>query len=106
VLFVATAMLAGLDVWIDYWHKIVPQQMWLTENAGGLMFSLVSSLFFGARLIHPPLFVTAPFLFTPYILNYDMAMFGFVVALLRDRAGDTMRDHGLPLAVWSLILRL
>ena len=55
VLFVATAMLFGLDVWIQYWHKIVPQQMWLTENAGGLMFSLVSSLFFGARLIHLPL---------------------------------------------------
>jgi alpha-1,2-mannosyltransferase len=37
VLFVVTAMLFGLDVWIDYWHKIVPQQMWLTENAGGLV---------------------------------------------------------------------
>ncbi len=46
VLFVATAMLFGWDVWLDYWHKIVPQQMWLTENARGLMFSLVSSLFF------------------------------------------------------------
>jgi len=135
-LFVVTAMLFGLDVWLDYWHKIVPQQMWLTENAGGLMFSLVSSLFFGARLIHLPLgvawaiqyvgtafvfaavvwtywkrrdpqlslalFVTATFLFTPYILNYDMVMFGFVVALLRDRAGNTMRDHWLLLAVWSL----
>ena len=135
-LFVVTAMLFGLDVWLDYWHKIVPQQMWLTENAGGLMFSLVSSLFFGARLIRLPLgvawaiqyagtafafaavvwtywkrrdpqlslalFVTATFLFTPYILNYDMVMFGFVVALLRDRAGNTMRDHWLLLAVWSL----
>ena len=135
-LFVATAMLFGLDVWLDYWHKIVPQQMWLTENAGGLMFSLVSSLFFAARLIHLPLgiawaiqyagsafavaavvwtywrrrdpklslalFVTATFLFTPYILNYDMVMFGFVVALLRDRPDNTMRDHWLLLAVWSL----
>src|ERR1700730_1140655 len=54
-LFVANAMLFGLDVWLDYWHKIVPQQMWLTENAGGLMFSLVSSLFFAARLLHLPL---------------------------------------------------
>jgi alpha-1,2-mannosyltransferase len=136
LLFVTTAMLFGWDVWLDYWHKIVPQQMWLTENAGGLMFSLVSSLFFGARLIHLPLsvawaiqyagsafavaavvwtywrrrdpnlslalFVTATFLFTPYILNYDMVMFGFVVALLRDRADNTMRDHWLLLAVWSL----
>jgi alpha-1,2-mannosyltransferase len=136
LLFVATAMLFGWDVWLDYWHKIVPQQMWLTENAGGLMFSLVSSLFFGARLIYLPLgvawaiqyagsafavaavvwtywkrrdanlslalFVTATFLFTPYILNYDMVMFGFVVALLRDRPDNTMRDHWLLLAVWSL----
>jgi len=136
LLFVATALLFGWDVWLDYWHKIVPQQMWLTENAGGLMFSLVSSLFFGARLIHLPLgvawaiqyagstfavaavvwtywkrrdpnlslalFVTATFLFTPYILNYDMVMFGFVVALLRDRPDNTMRDHWLLLAVWSL----
>ena len=136
VLFVVTAMLFGLDVWVQYWHKIVPQQMWLTENADGLMYSLVSSLLFGARLIHLPLgvawaiqyagtafafaavvwtywkrrdqnlslalFVTATFLFTPYILNYDMVMFGFVVALLRDRAGNTMRDHWLLLTVWSL----
>ena len=136
VLFVATAMLFGWDVWLDYWHKIVPQQMWLTENARGLMFSLVSSLFFAGRLLHLPLgvawamqyagsafavaavvwtywkrrdpalslslFVTATFLFTPYILNYDMVMFGFVVALLRDRPDNTMRDHWLLLAVWSL----
>jgi alpha-1,2-mannosyltransferase len=100
------------------------------------MFSLVSSLFFAARLIHLPLglawaiqytgaafavaavawtywkrrdqnlslalFVTATFLFTPYILNYDMVMFGFVVALLRDRPDNTMRDHWLLLAVWTL----
>ena len=37
LLFVVTAMLFGWDVWIQYWHKIVPQQMWLTENAGGLV---------------------------------------------------------------------
>jgi alpha-1,2-mannosyltransferase len=29
-------------------------------------------------------------------------MFGFVVALLRDRPDNTMRDHWLLLAVWSL----
>jgi hypothetical protein len=52
------------------------------------------------------LFVTATFLFTPYILNcdlnYDMVMFGFVVTLLRDRPDNTMRDHWLLLAVWRL----
>jgi hypothetical protein len=47
-------------------------------------------------------FITATFLFTPYILNYDMVVFGFVVALLRDRADNTMRDHWLLIAVWAL----
>jgi hypothetical protein len=48
------------------------------------------------------LLITATFLFTPYILNYDMVMFGFVVALLRDRDDMTMTDQKLLLAVWSL----
>jgi alpha-1,2-mannosyltransferase len=47
-------------------------------------------------------FVTAAFLVTPYILNYDMVVFGFVVALLRERADNAMRDQGLLLAVWTL----
>ena len=47
-------------------------------------------------------FVTATFLVTPYILNYDMVALGFVVALLRDRADNTARDHTLLIAVWSL----
>jgi alpha-1,2-mannosyltransferase len=48
------------------------------------------------------LLVTATFLFTPYILTYDMVVFGFVVALLRDRSDNTMRDHWLLIAVWTL----
>ena len=48
------------------------------------------------------LFVTATFLVTPYILNYDMVVFGFVVALLRERADNTMGDHGLLIAIWTL----
>ena len=39
---------------------------------------------------------------TPYILNYDMVALGFVVALLRDRADNTQRDHQLLIAVWTL----
>ena len=135
-LVTATAMLFGLSVWADYLHKVVPQQMWLTEHADGLLFSLVGTVFFGARLVHLPLpiawalqytvaalalagvvwtywkkrdpalsfayLVTATFLFTPYILNYDMVVFGFVVALLRDRADNTQRDHWLLLSVWAL----
>jgi alpha-1,2-mannosyltransferase len=135
-LVTATAMLFGWSVWIDYLHKVVPQQMWLTEHADGLLFSLVGTVFFGARLIHLPLpaawavqytvaalavagliwtywkrrdpalsfayLVTATFLATPYILNYDMVVFGFVVALLRERADNTPRDHWLLLTVWAL----
>jgi len=136
VLVTATAMLFGWDVWIEFWRKVVPQQQWLTEHGGDLLFAMVSSVFYGARLLHLPagvawalqgmvaalavaavawtywkrrdpalslaLFVTATFLVTPYILNYDMVIFGFVVALLREREDNTMRDHWLLIAVWTL----
>jgi alpha-1,2-mannosyltransferase len=48
------------------------------------------------------LFVTATFLFSPWMLNYDMVVFGWVVALLRERDDETYIDHGLALAVWML----
>jgi len=48
------------------------------------------------------LFVTATFLFSPWMLNYDMVVFGWVVALLRAREDETYFDHGLALAVWAL----
>jgi alpha-1,2-mannosyltransferase len=136
VLVTATAMLFGWDVWIEFWRKVVPQQQWLTEHGGDLLFAMVSSVFYGARLLHLPagvawalqgtvaalavaavawtywkrrdpalslaLFVTATFLVTPYILNYDMVVLGFVVALLREREDNTMRDHWLLIAVWTL----
>ena len=135
-LVAATAMLFGWDVWIEFWQKVVPQQQWLTAHGGGLLLVMVSSVFYGARLLHLPmavgwtlqgvaavlavaavawcywqrrdpalslaLFVTATFLVTPYILNYDMVVFGFVVALLRDRADNTTADHWLFIAVWTL----
>ena len=123
-------MLFGWTIWIEFWQKVVPQQEWLTEHGQGLLLAVVSSVFYGGRLLHLPLavdwalqdivsalafaavvwtywkrrdpalslalFVTATFLFTPYILNYDMVVFGFVVALLRERADNTMRDHCAP----------
>ena len=135
-LFAATTMLFGWDVWIEFWQKVVPQQQWLTAHGGGLLFVMVSSVYYGARLVNLPegvawamqwtatalalaalvwtywkrrdrelslaLFVTAIFLVTPYILNYDMVVFGFVVALLRERADNTMADHWLLIAVWTL----
>jgi len=48
------------------------------------------------------LFVTATFLFSPWMLNYDMVVFGWVVALLRTREDETYLDHGLALAIWAL----
>jgi alpha-1,2-mannosyltransferase len=136
VLVALTATLFGWGVWIAFWQQVVPQQVWLTETSDGLLYSMVASAFYGARLMDLPLsvawavqyvvatlalaavvwtywkhrdpalslalFVTATFLFTPYILNYDMVVFGFVVALLRDRSDNTMRDHWLLIAVWTL----
>jgi alpha-1,2-mannosyltransferase len=136
VLVAATAMWFGWNVWVEYWQKVVPQQEWLIAHGGGLLFAMVSSVLFGARLLSLPigvawglqwfvaalalaavvwtywkrrdpalslaLLVTATFLFTPYILNYDMVVFGFVVALLRERADNTKADHCLLIAVWTL----
>ena len=136
VLVTATAMLFGWNVWIEFLQKVVPQQRWLTEHGGDLLFALVGSVFFGARLVHLPqgvdwtlqwiacafalagvvwtywrrrdpalsfaLFATATFLFTPYILSYDMVILGFVVALLRGRNDNTAADHWLLIAVWTL----
>jgi alpha-1,2-mannosyltransferase len=136
ILVVLTSMLFGWHLWIGFYQKVVPQQQWLTTHAGDLLFAMVSSVFYGARLMHLPLsvawtlqgivaalalaalvwaywqrrdpalslafLVTATFLVTPYILNYDMVVFGFVVALLRDRADNTMADHWLLIAVWTL----
>lgn len=48
------------------------------------------------------LFVTASFIVTPYAVNYDMVVFGWVLALLRERGGATARDDGLAFAVWTL----
>ena len=48
------------------------------------------------------LFVTATFLFSPWMLSYDMVVFGWVVALLRGREDGTYVDHSLALAVWAL----
>jgi alpha-1,2-mannosyltransferase len=48
------------------------------------------------------LFVSATFLFSPWMLNYDMVVFGWVVALLRTREDQTYVDHALLLLVWAL----
>ncbi len=136
VLVMATAMLFGWNIWIEFWQKVVPQQQALMTSGGGVLYAVISSVFYAGRLWDFPLnvdwmmqwfvsalafaavvwtywkprdpalslalFITATFLFTPYILNYDMVVFGFVVALLRDRGDITMRDHWLLVVVWTL----
>jgi alpha-1,2-mannosyltransferase len=52
------------------------------------------------------LLVTAIFLFSPYTLSYDLVIFGFVVARLRERSNNTAIDHALILAVWTLPLAM
>jgi alpha-1,2-mannosyltransferase len=47
------------------------------------------------------LLVTASFLVTPYAFNYDMVVFGWVIARLRERGGTPLDDR-LALAVWTL----
>jgi hypothetical protein len=136
ILVALTSLLFGWHIWVEFYQKVIPQQHWLTENGGGLLYAVVPTVFYAGRLLFLPLsvawaiqgvvsaaalaalvwvywkrrdpalslayLVTATFLVTPYILNYDMVAFGFVVALLRDRPDNTMRDHWLLLAVWSL----
>jgi alpha-1,2-mannosyltransferase len=48
------------------------------------------------------LLVTATFLFSPWMLNYDMVVFGYVVALLRERTRNAVADDRLAIAVWAL----
>ena len=48
------------------------------------------------------LFVTATFLVTPYAFNYDMVVFGWVIALLLQRTDNEPLDHYLYFALWVL----
>ena len=52
------------------------------------------------------LLIAATFLFTPYALNYDMVVLGWVLALLRQREGNEPIDHYLIVAVWTLPLTM
>jgi hypothetical protein len=132
----AAMQLLGPDVWSDFIEKVIPQQLQLLQNGGGLLPMMVSSVFFAARLVGVPLdlawnlqglisflaaaavvwayrrprdpvlsmalFITATFLATPLALNYDMVVFGCIVAALRQYGSNTATDHALGLAVWSL----
>ena len=48
------------------------------------------------------LLVTATFVASPYVLNYDMVVFGWVLAMLVGRTDNDGWDHALMLALWTL----
>jgi alpha-1,2-mannosyltransferase len=48
------------------------------------------------------LFVTAAFVVTPYVFNYDMVVFGWVILKLLKRTDNDGWDYGLMLAVWAV----
>jgi hypothetical protein len=53
-------------------------------------------------ILSTALLVIAIFLVSPYTLNYDMVIFGWVLALLRQRGGNEPVDHYLIMALWTL----
>jgi hypothetical protein len=48
------------------------------------------------------LFVAATFLFSPWMLNYDMVVFAWIVTLMRQRDDNKLADHRLALVLWTL----
>jgi hypothetical protein len=136
LLVAATALWFGPDIWIQYLHKVVPQQHELLNVAGIMGWPIVASAFVNARLVGLPdqaawmiqgvvsacafgaviwtfwrkrdpvlsqaLYVTATFLFSPWIMNYDMVVFAWIVALMRQHGKATPVDQCLSLAVWML----
>jgi hypothetical protein len=89
------ARLAGLP---DDWAWVV-QGM-----ASASAFAAVVWTFWRKRdpALSQALLVTATFLFSPWIMNYDMVVFGWIVACLRRRGDENLADHCLSLAVWTL----
>jgi alpha-1,2-mannosyltransferase len=78
---------------------------WVLQGiASASAFAMVVWIFWRPRdpVLSMALFVTAIFLFSPYMLNYDMVVFGWVVALLHERTDNTLLDERLAIAVWAL----
>src|SRR6185503_9654348 len=51
----ATTLIYGVDIWIAYVNKVLPQQYYLQEHQRGLLFRMVPSIFYGARVMGLPL---------------------------------------------------
>lgn len=131
-----TALIYGPDIWVGYVQKVLPQQRWLMNSTGAILYCMIPSTLIGARFIGLPIeaawavqwiatlaavgavawtywrprdsvlsasvLVTAIFVASPYSLTYDLVVLSWVVLLLRDRPGNSMADHALALAVWTL----
>lgn len=50
-----TTLIYGVDIWIAYLDKVLPQQYYLQEHQKGLLFRMVPSIFHGARVMGLPL---------------------------------------------------
>lgn len=82
---------------------------WLVQIAVGCgSVAAVTWTFWHKRdpMLGQALFVTATFLATPYMFNYDMVALAIVVALLRQRPDNTWTDHALIAGVWLLPLAM
>lgn len=78
---------------------------WLIQGGvSAFAFGAVVWTFWRKRdpVLSQALFVTATFLFSPWMLNYDMVVFGWIVALLRQRGNEAIVDQCLSLALWML----
>lgn len=64
----------------------------------------VAWTFWGRRdpILSTALFLTATFVVTPYVFNYDMAVLGFVAITLINRTDNEPLDYWLLLAVWTV----
>jgi len=54
-LVAVTALLWGPDIWTAYLAKVLPQQHHLQEHQHGLLFRMIPSIFYGARVMGLPL---------------------------------------------------
>ena len=82
-----------------------PAAAWVVQGVvSGCALAMVVWTFWRKRdpVLSLALFVTATFLFSPWMLNYDLVAFGWVIVLLRERSDNTVADTVLSLGVWLL----
>jgi alpha-1,2-mannosyltransferase len=82
-----------------------PKIAWLVQAPVSLAsFAAVVWTFWRKRdpLLSIALLVSASFLFTPYVWVYDMVVFGWLIAKLRERDDNTLIDDCAALGIWAL----